>query len=435
MQKLIYVMISILFLLFAGCSNTSIALVPDNTTVSVSNDNLDTISTDIRGYQPTNTVFQDRQVGTRVPYILAQFQYNIADKDVRVETIGDGSVTQSISQAIVFSGNNANSSVLIESVNSVRYQPGAEAYALFTAAFTEGGKININQTAGLVNDNADGFFLGYVGESFIVGVLDNGKYKTYNESTFNDRLDGTGDSGCNLDKSNLIIYKISFGWLGIAPVQYEVFCGADIGWVNFATIDMTNTMQGTINSNPVLPIHMHIKKGNTLENATIKTASWNAGIVDGGTSEDKVNPASRFFSQSNTKTIGSNTLTSIITINSTNIFFGKVNRVETVLNFFSVSSEGTKPVTISILKNCDLDGTQVWVDKDVNNSVISYDITSTTITNCENIMDIQIQKEDSIKERLEGLGINLLPGETLTIAAQSATTAKIISSLRWEELF
>lgn len=386
---------------------------------------------DYAGKQVSHTIFNEIATGRKENDILVQFQYNIATYDVTTSLTGSGTVTQSNSQAVVSSGAIASSSASVESIDSVRYRPGHEAFAYFTTVYINGGVANSTQRHGIYSSD-NGFYFGYNGTSFGVGYRNETVDTWITQSNFNkDKLDGTGSSGFILNPTKMNIYKITYGWLGSAPVYYEVFGGNSIGWIVCHVVDFSNSQTGTSIGNPVLPIRCSVTKTAGSTDIVVKTGCWAAGVIDGGSGET----GKRTFAYYNTKAISAATVTNIFTLKNNTTFQSKTNRVVVVPKFFTGDSDGAKSVRLSLIKNATLGGSPSYTSIDATNSVISYDTAGTTVTGGTLILPFFLAKVGQISEDLEHIIIKLKPGETLTVSAYSAQASDIDASISWEERF
>lgn len=225
-------------------------------------------------------------VGERLTQVKAQFDIPISKQAVNVEVSGGGSVTQSNSLVNVSTGTAATASAALTSRSRIIYEPGHEIYAIFTAAFTSPTNPDSDQRIGLFNED-DGFFIGYRGLNFGITKRSSGADTFIPQADFNiDTLVGAPESRFlrgtapeAIDPTLINVYRIRFGWLGSAPVQFEVL-SPNGPWVAFNTIRQPNTSILPSIGNPNLPLKSEVTK--TLADATdlnISTGSWNAGIV------------------------------------------------------------------------------------------------------------------------------------------------------------
>jgi len=198
------------------------------------------------------------------------------------KTVG-GDASNSGGQAVFATGTNTNSGIKAVTNTSVTYRPHAETFVAFTAIFTA-GIANSYQRIGLYDTN-NGFFIGYEGTSFGVTKRSGAVDTTTAKASFSeDTLSGQSTSkytrngvpeAIDLTKDNL--FRIRFGWLGAAPIYFEVF-SPDGEWIVFHKIKHPNTATVPTVQNPNLPITLDIKKTNGGATVlTMNTACWAAG--------------------------------------------------------------------------------------------------------------------------------------------------------------
>lgn len=383
-----------------------------------------------------SSIYGDMQVGERRSHILIQFQYNNASHDLDDESTGTGNTSNADSMASISSGTGVGKG-LLKSHDTVHYQAGHESYALFTTIFGT-PETGVNQFAGLIDD-VSGYAIGYEGETFGVFKRSNGTDIFYAadattiEYRVIDKLDGKGISNFNLNTSKMNIYKISFGWLGIAPALFWVYGGFQRGWILFGVLDFTNQLTAPSINNPSLPISMSVlRESGSGSDVVIKTSSWNGGSVLNGADQ---HIGQRHFTARNNKTMPAGVLTNLLTIRNKTTYQGQPNHIFVEGLLASMSSEGTKPVEIRLLENAALGGTPVWNDKDTENSVIEIDIAGTTVTGGILLPGLALGKTDGDQLPLQNIGAHIHPGASLTVAGISVNASDIAGFLTWHEKF
>ena len=394
---------------------------------------LSTTVQDFSGKQSSNTVFGETVVGKRLDQINIQFQYNISTIDVNTFVSGTGSVSHSQGVASIFTGTGVGAAKL-ESKASIRYITGHECVVHFTECFNT-PEVNTTQQHGLF-DSFNGTLFGYQGTQFGVSVRKGGVDTFIPQSSFNrDRMDGSGASGHILNKQAYNIYSISFGWLGIAPIVFSVYTGAEKGWVVAHIHDTVNVATGPHILDPTLPVAMLISRSSgTGANMQMRTSSWRAGIV-GDVPKGSLSDRGwvQFVEQ---KAVSANTLTPVITLRNKPTYSGLPNHIRTRYATVSLSVDGTKSTSWQVLKNPSLTGA-VYVDKDANNSVCQYDVSATAVTGGSLVGGVVMGKTDTTRINLfDGDAIiAVLPNETVTLAAKSTGATVVDVFLRWVEEF
>lgn len=234
---------------------------------------------------PAIDLFGSAVSGSR--YNQVEIDYSSTDPDaisgITVTKTSTGDASNSGGQAVFTSGSNTSGGVQVVTNTSVTYRPHAETFVAFTAIFTT-GIANSYQRIGLYDTN-NGFFIGYEGTSFGVTKRSGAVDVTTAQASFSeDTLTGQTGSGytrngtpeaIDFTKDNL--FRIRFGWLGAAPIYFEVF-SPDGEWVVFHKIKHPNTVAVPTVQNPNLPITLDIQKtGAGATVLTMSTACWAAG--------------------------------------------------------------------------------------------------------------------------------------------------------------
>lgn len=207
--------------------------------------------------------------------------------DVTVTKTNGGDASNSGGQAVFTTGSNTSGGIKCVTDSTVVYRPNSEIFAEFTCIFTTGIASSYQRIG--VYDTSNGFFIGYEGTSFGVTIRKVGVDTTTARASFNvDTLTGAANSKYTrngvpetLDTTKDNLYRIRFGWLGAAPIVFEVL-SPDGEWVLFHIIRHPNTTAGTSINNPDLPITLDAQK--TAAGATVLTMSTACWAI--GTSSD-----------------------------------------------------------------------------------------------------------------------------------------------------
>lgn len=204
-----------------------------------------------------------------------------------VTTANSATAASNVGGALFSSSTNTNGSVQGVTTQKTSYRSGAEIYVMFTAAFTA-GIASSYMRLGLYDAN-EGFFVGYEGTSFGVTVRNNAGDTTVAKASFSeDALTGASTSRFTragtpeaIDLTKLNVYRIRFGWLGSAPVIWEVMA-PDGHWVVFHKTLFPNLQAVPSIRNPNLPMTLDITKtGAAATDITIQTDCWGAGTSSG----------------------------------------------------------------------------------------------------------------------------------------------------------
>lgn len=232
-------------------------------------------------------VFNQQIAGTRNNQLEVDFSNTDPDSisTLTVTKTNGGDASTSGGQATFETSTNTSGEIKAITTRTVTYHPHAENYAAFTAIFTT-GIANSYQRIGLYDDN-NGFFIGYEGTSFGVTKRSGGVDTTIAQASFSeDKL--TGQSGTKYTRNNVAealdttkdnLYRIRYGWLGAAPIYFEVL-SPDGEWVTFHVIKHPNTAAVPTVQEPNQPLRIHIKKTTAgATNLSVKTACWAAGTT------------------------------------------------------------------------------------------------------------------------------------------------------------
>lgn len=253
-------------------------------------------------------VFNQLIIGTRNNQLEVDFSGTDPDTIslLTVTKANGGDAFNGGGQATFQTGSNTSGEINAVTNRTVTYHPHAENYAAFTAIFTQGIP-NTFQRIGLYSDT-NGFFIGYEGTSFGVTKRSNSVDVTTPQASFNiDTL--TGQTGSKytrngtpeaLDTTKDNLYRIRYGWLGAAPIYFEVL-SPDGEWVLFHIIRHPNTAAVPTIEEPNQPLRVHLKKTTAgADNLSIKTACWAAG-----TTSDLAKITSTLYDDSLAKTVRS----------------------------------------------------------------------------------------------------------------------------------
>jgi hypothetical protein len=376
------------------------------------------MSADCQGRQNFNGIFGDKLVSGREADILAQFQYNIATDDVTSATSGTGTAAVSAATVTLSTGASTGAASLV-SVDTVRYQPGFDGWCYFTAAFS-GSDAGSVARIGLFDAN-DGMFIEHSGGN-VYFVKRSGASDTQS-------LIALQQKAADLDWTKINIFRINYGWLGVAPITLEVYNGLVDGWVMIGSFEALNKQTVPSITQPALPITASVSRTSGSGAVTIKTCSWSAGRV--GT--HGILSSDRGFGDNASKTV--TTEAALLTLKNAATFQGRTNRVVIEVDILSLASDGTKTATFYIKKGVTLGGSPSYTDVNANSSVASIDKAGTTVTGGTNILPFQLAKVDAKIISATDMHIKVRPGETLTISALSASSNDVAASIRWRELF
>jgi hypothetical protein len=223
--------------------------------------------------------------GTINNQIDIQFYRDTVANLTTVTTANGGTASATGGMATFSATTTASSQAKGVSPTSTTYTAGGEIYAIFTAGWTGTGSGTSYQRIGLFDTN-NGFFIGYEGGTFYATVRKGGSDVGVAKASFSeDPLTGGTTSlftrngtpeAINLTKLN--VFRIRFGWVGSAPINFEVL-SPDGQWVTFHKIKQPNNASLPHIESADLPVTCDVFSGNSGAALTIITNCWAAGTT------------------------------------------------------------------------------------------------------------------------------------------------------------
>lgn len=364
--------------------------------------------------------------------IAVQFRYGIPpDAIIDIITTGTVEVIDGICRLETGAG---GGEVSLRSKRRVPYQAGHESFTMFTGSFTLGGIETSFQLLGLY-DSSNGVAIGFDGPRFSIMIRRNGTSTFVGQSEFNrDTLDGNGSSGFVIDPTKINVFRIAFGWLGSAPIKYQVM-KEDGTWIVFHMIEQPNSATTTSFQYPTLPFTAKAKCFTT--NLLIKTSCWDAGIVG-----SQGSTAARLFTVDTAQTVGVTTETHILTIRSKTTYRGLDNFIEAVLlTMGGGATDFNNSINILRLRtNATVTGLS-YSDVNTTNSIMELSTAGTyTAGSGTSIFLLGSNTFGSGPQNVffpPHFPLRLAPGDTITLTIQSIGTAAASANghLSWQELF
>ncbi len=397
---------------------------------------LDTIANQAHGFV---SCFGDALSVGRDEYISINFQYGFDGYNTRSTVANGGSLITTSSMMRLSTGTNVAGSSILESKRALRYRPGHEGYAFFTAGFLNGGAAQSRQWIGLFDAN-NGMAIGFQNIDFAVLFRQNAVDTVVTQANFNvDTLDGSGPSGIILDPTKINVFRISYGWLGVATISYQIF-RVDCTWHTFHVIEWANEQVQPHLMNPVLPIRAEVVNTGNNTDLLLATVSWNAGILG-----DLSHVGQRAFSALTDPPVAVNTTERpILSIRNNTTFNGVINKIEGRIYGYGGGDFGSTSSRLILrlrLNPTTLTGSS-FTPVSSGNSVMSFDTSATALTG--GILQLVLPSISAASgPTIEYLGdtdidVIILPGDTLTLTAQAdagALGVDVRGFLTWAELF
>ncbi|KKK80766.1 hypothetical protein LCGC14_2820220, partial [marine sediment metagenome] len=282
----------------------------------------------------------------------------------------------------------------------------------------------------------NGYMIGYEGETFGIHRFSNDTKISVAQSSWDDPLDGTGASGMTLDKTKINVWFIEFQFLGAGVIRFTIEDEKGV-MQPVHTIPYPNLHTEPSNHNPNFHFMMWVNNGATSSNIELSSSSYSY-FVEGITQHTELHTP--IFATGEQTKSAVTTETNLVTIRNKTTYVSKVNFIDVFLVDFRASVEATGQNNLAkcrLVKNAVLGGSpQLFIDVNTSDSVMEFNLDGTTVSGGVSLGDFPLAgKNDKAGSSLIHLGIVLNPGETLTIAGASASSATMKAGLAWHELF
>ena len=257
-----------------------------------------------------------------------------------------------------------------------------------------------------------------------------GQAKTSNNTTQSNWNKAT-EPFVGFDPTKLNIYKIQFGYLGIANINFFIYNPNTAKFVLVHQIEWANANTVPHLGTPNLKVGWtSASLGSSGTNLTVKGAS--ASIFLEG---DEVIKNNTFADVDTVTGVGAASLTSLVTIKNRVIYGSQFNLGKAFPLLVSVDNEHNKGLIVEIFRNADIAGTQNYQYEDEFNSIIIVDKSGTTVTSGDLIDAFVVAANSSQVVDLTQLRTEILPEDTFTVAAKtiSGTATNTTVGLTWKE--
>lgn len=250
---------------------------------------------DANGHNVFSTIFGDLVTSKRIPIVASAFNNGIPLTLSRYFATGSSSIyiehrtineeDQSVNMLINSTGTTAGSDSYVSTKTRLRYLPGHESYAFFTAKF-----FNIDNEAeafiGLF-DREEGYSIGFKDGIFSYRRTRVGTDLIIPYTDFNGVIDVE-----SVDFSKIQIFGIKFGYLGVAPIEIYMFDpetelnddGTIKGMGKWKLLHQekytgTSDLPHVFNAN--LPFASQVKNNASTNDVSIGSASFEIGNING----------------------------------------------------------------------------------------------------------------------------------------------------------
>ena len=232
------------------------------------------------------------------------------------------------------------------------------------------------------------------------------------------------------DPTQLNIYKVQFGYLGVANINYYIYNPLTGKFVLVHQIEWANANNTTHISSPNFKVGWtSASLGASGTNLTVEGAS--ASIFLEGDEIIK----GRTFGDSNSVTGVGTTDTAILTIKNRIVYGDRFNLGKVFPISVSVDNDHTKGLIVDLYRNTILGGVTNYQYENEFNSLVIIDKSGTTSTNGSLVESFTVEKGSDTIIDLTTLNTEILPEETFSIVARtiSGSGAVVTASITWDE--
>lgn len=303
---------------------------------------------------------------------------------------GSGTGTYELSKCVM-SANGVTGNFISQSRKYCIYQPGKSLLILNSGIIGSTGITSTNYTNRIgYFDDENGLFFENSSTSGVTGTMNvvlrnkspsgvTGTY--YPQTNWNiDQLDGSGNSGINLDFTKSQLFAIDFEWLSVGRIRFGFYIYGKLFYCH--QITNVNTLENPYMLTPNLPIRYEVINNDSSKNVYL-TQICSCVITEGG-----YNPVGRPFSANNGvtgKSISSNNEYPLLAIRGStgSNTYKHQNVIPTNLNILDTDKDDLLyNVRLYLAPNTPSGITGSWTSIN-NNSLIDYNVYSGggTLTN------------------------------------------------------
>lgn len=392
--------------------------------------------------EPPKTAFGDLRTAELSPIFQQSFEYTVDNTELTNNTVvAGGTVTQASAMAVISSSTTTGSTAEMMSLRHAKYRSGFGGLLRFTTLFTAGVAATV-QYAGLADETGssaaykNGYMVGLDGDTFGFHRFQNDVKVSIALSAWDDPLDGTGPSGMTIDLTKLNVWELRFQFLGAGAFEIWVEDDSTGAFVLGHRVLYANLNTTPSTHNPNFHATFFVDNKATTSNLVLKTASM-AYFVEG--KNEFIELQQPQFSSGDQAAAAVTTEVAVFTIRNKATYVSKTNFIDILIEHFSGSIEAVAANnlgSIRLVKNATLGGTPSYSDINTSDSVVDIDTAGTTVTGGKEIIGDQLAgKNDKFSENLVDYKIILAPGDTLTLAATSVSSATFNADCLWKELF
>ena len=315
-------------------------MIPRGTTIKTSLDG-DAYVQHVNLQNVNVTRFQELK--TAMPYSHMNFKptWGVTTRRYKVTATGTGAQADEIGGEIQLqSGTSTDGIATVRTLERGQYQAGA------MAQFGAGIRIPVLPTGtqfiewGYTDFSQSGFFFGVDAIDLYVGYIRSGvTTKIYRTDWTEDKLDGTGESGYDLDLADGHIAQIDFTWYGYGDIAFAYYTFDEVTRkIERTVVHRLKINQSTSIDDPNQPIAFRVGNGATSNtNLSLYVGGHQFSVIDG---ETKPNVRKGIELLSNYTTATNTNWQPLISFRKKATFRNRPNSVLVIFNGYELAADG-----------------------------------------------------------------------------------------------
>ena len=365
-------------------------------------------------------IFGEVQAEALRDYVSQHFAFGLSEQDATQSTSGSAAITAIGGVATLSGGDGA---AVLESRRRLRYRPGHTVIVGGTAGVSGSGLSSIG-----LHDGVDGVRFEFDTAAGIV-------YAVHSYGGAHSRAAIDARYLAALLDSDLFIWRIKFGYYGIAPIVFEILQEDTFTWQTVYVFSLHSKQPVPHIGKPLLPVRMYAGQG-----AVLKSASFAAGTMGGVEST-----GTRVFSRSGYIPVADTAAERcLVAFRNKTTFNGGVNPIPARLLMPSFGSAHDGLILVRYRLNPGFSNTPSWTDVNSADSVMEY--STDAILNAADMGDegpgfiisggAKMTAGDNAD--FSRVGLERYPGEVCAITAQRISGTggySVLETQTWEELF
>ncbi len=226
------------------------------------------------------TLFDSKQVFDNQPLFW--------DETTGLADISSAHSVSTASTVISYNGGETGGTFIRQTFMRFNYQPGKSQLVMMTGILRKTGAANTR--IGYFDADNGMFFESLAGDTAVVlrsGASGFTEDTRFEQTDWNvDKMNGSGESGINLDWTKTQIFVFDFEWLGVGTARMGVFAHGEIHYVH--EFDNANVLTGVYMSTPNLPCRFELTADPESVAASMECICGTV-VSEGGASELGVN--------------------------------------------------------------------------------------------------------------------------------------------------